>query len=1769
MSVTTNLVDIATAQTLYKSNRTTVLLATLEGTDSKVVVKTTTNAFPPTSEIEMLQSEYDLAKDLDHPHIAKITDLQEHNRTFILLREYVDGFTLANFIKNSRQLKLKEKIEIAIQITQAIKYFHAQDIINKDINANNLLIESQTLTVKLIDFGIATKNIRQTNELLNLNQLEGTLEYISPEQTGRVNRSIDYRSDLYSLGVVLYQLFTGRLPFSSEDALDLVYAHIALQPEAPHLVNPEIPETITAIIAKLLEKNAEDRYQSSLGLLYDLTLCKESLAATGLVGNFEIATTDFSTRLQIPQKLYGRETQRQQLLSIYEQATNNYKAEVVLISGSSGIGKSSLINELHKPITQNNGIFIKGKFDQLQRNIPYLALLKAFDDLIDQLITESATRLAIWKDLLVEALSINAKVMTNLLPRLELIIGEQPEVEILPVLEAQNRLENTLNNFIKAIASPEHPLCLFIDDLQWADTSSLKFLEIITQETLGKALVIIGAYRDNEIDLAHPLLSTLKILNQQQVTVTTIQLTNLAESDVYQLIDDTLQRKNKTAIQGLAKLIFQKTQGNPFFVNQFLLGLYNDRHLNFDLQLKKWVWDITSISQLNLTENVAEFIADKMRRLPSEVTELLGYAAAIGHSFDENYLVACTGFSNQSVKKGLNAAIQEEIILQRKNGYQFVHDKVQQAAYSLVLDSHKPALHLHIAQNMVATPTNDSSEKNVFSIANQYNLGLTAIHDDRARQQAITYNLLAGNKATEGNAFASARTYLLTGYQLLPANAWQTNYQQTFDYVSALAETAYQNGNFEQASHYIDLVINNAKTPQEKANIYNRLIVQYTLVQDFDKAVESAKTGLALLGFDVPEDENLGAMIGAGIGELMQSLAGRNIATLIDQSDMTDEQDQLIMKLLINAASPCFLSGKQTLWTFIIVKATTLSMQKGNTPESCTAYSSFGILSGAIFSDYHSGYEYGKLAVELANKYNNLRMKCAALFVLSAFTQPWVGSIKETFGLMNEGIRSGVNSGEMQFASYIAGNIITNIIQTHRPIREVISHINTGIAITQKAKNFFSEGTLLVMAMFYYAMAETKTDEVQISYLNLSFDQIREKYVDITPTSPLFLFNYHFSKAITQFFLANYDAGFQEMKTTENYLPAQLGSLHNIDFVCFMSLNAAIIVWQNTNEELVAQAKISLETYLPKLQLLNDINPTSYAQRYKIVQAFQAAITEDANAAMNLFDEAIDLASKNGFLSDYALFYELSAMYYGRINRKKIQEIYLAEAYQHYYYWGAYAKVELLEIAHPFLLKRSNQMGISTKQTNVREGSMISTAPTVVGNKTQDDTFTSQIDVGVVVKASLALASEVVLDKLCETLIGLVVESAGAQKGVLLLRKKGELLVFAEKTAKKTTQLINSNLTAAVQEFAIPEEIINYCLNSRKTLVIDNATTDTNFGKSAYIQKFATKSVLALPLIHQTDFVGIIYLENNLTAGAFTSKRLALLNSLAAQITISVVNAMLYENLEEKVKDRTAKLSEAYEVIQKKNLDITSSINYAKRIQEALLPAVKSIQAKLDAYVFYLPKDIVSGDFYWFTEKGANLILVAADSTGHGVPGALMSMLGIEMLNKIVHDLEIYEPAQILSDLHKGISELLKQEQTGSRDGMDIAILNIDQQTKQVQYAGAMNPLYYIQQGVFNEIKADKLAIAGQEIYEQRIFTNHTINAAIAPTTFYISSDGFQDQFGGEQHRKYMTKRYKEFLQQESSKSIAEQGENIAKEFFAWKGNTPQIDDVLVIGVRI
>ncbi|MCC3407205.1 MAG: serine/threonine-protein kinase PknK [Microcoleus sp. PH2017_10_PVI_O_A] len=1028
---------------IYSGTRTQVYRARSLGDRTPVIIKVLRNEYPSFSELLHFRNQYTIAKNLNFPGIIQTYSLESYRNGYALIVEDFGGISLKAWTGKGETVKsLVEFFQIAIALANTLDILYRQRIIHKDIKPANILINPQTKQVKLIDFSIASVLPRETQTLMNPNRLEGTLGYLSPEQTGRMNRGVDYRTDFYSLGVTFYELLARKLPFQSNDPMELVHSHIAKQPPLLHQINPQIPEALSEIVSKLMAKNAEDRYQSALGLKFDLELCGRQFAESGKIQGFAIASRDVCDRFLIPEKLYGREAEVAQLLAAFDRISNSEtiarsqsKRELMLVAGFSGIGKTAIVNEVHKPIVGARGYFIKGKFDQFNRNIPLGAFVQAFRELMGQLLSESDAELANWKTKILAALGDSAQVIIEVIPELEQIIGQQPTATELSGTATQNRFNLLLPKFLQVFTTKEHPLVIFLDDLQWADSASLKLMQLLMSESDGGYLLLIGAYRDNEVAAAHPLMLALEQIRKAQATINTIRLAALTETSLNQLVADTLTCAEAIALP-LTQLIYQKTKGNPFFSTQFLKLLHDDGLIQFDFAAGNWHCDIAKVKALALTDDVVEFMALQLQKMPKSTQELLKKAACIGNSFDLETLATVTEELSAETATNLWQALQEGLILPTTEvykfylgrareeapqtaeivSYKFLHDRVQQAAYSLIPENQKQATHLQIGQLLLQRTSAAELDEKIFEIVNQLNYGVDLLVGSDKQQQLAELNLAAGHKARASTAYVTASKYATIGLGLLNADCWETQYRLTLKLHNLAAETAYFGGDLAAMEQLVQIIWAQAKTAVEQVKAYEVKIQACAARNQGQEAVNLALGLLKMFGVEFPEQPNP-SDFQRDFQQISAKLANQSIQDLINLPQMTDAEALAAMRMLSNLI-PLAFTVTPALFPLVTLKQIDLSLKYGNAADSAFGYANYGLILCGIIGDLETGYQFGELAMILVSQFHRPEMRVKVLLPVASCIKPWQQHIRDTLKFFLEIYTLGLETGDWEFTAY-------------------------------------------------------------------------------------------------------------------------------------------------------------------------------------------------------------------------------------------------------------------------------------------------------------------------------------------------------------------------------------------------------------------------------------------------------------------------------------------------------------------------------------------------------------------------------------------------------------------------------------------------------------------------------------------------------------------------------------------------------------------------------
>jgi predicted ATPase/signal transduction histidine kinase len=1491
---------------IYESANSLVYRGVRKEDNQPVILKVLKEDYPTPAELTRYRQEYEITRDLDLDGVIKAYNIEKYQNTLVIVLEDFGGDSLKQLMVD-RPLTVVEFLLRALQIADSLGQIHAANIIHKDINPANIVWHKESNQLKLIDFGIASRLPRENPVLKNPEQLEGTLAYISPEQTGRMNRSLDYRTDLYSLGVTFYELLTGKVPFESDSAMELVHCHIAKTPKPVSEINSDIPLIISDIIMKLMAKNVEDRYQSSFGVKADLEKCLENL--TGLQDlsglQFELAQNDFLGQLQIQQKLYGREHEINILLQAFERVSEGV-AEMMLVAGYSGIGKSILIKEIYKSLSEKQGYFISGKFDEFQRNIPYSAVVDAFKELVQQLLTENEAQLLIWKEKLLTALGPNGQVIIDVLPEIQWIIGMQPKVPELGSTESQNRFNLVFQNFMRVFCQPEHPLVLFLDDLQWVDSATLKLLELILTLKDNSSLYLIGAYRDNEVEATHSLMMTLDKLREEGVIINQIILKPLAFEHINQLIAESLHH-NLATVSSLTDLVREKTGGNPFFVNQFLHTLYQEDLLHFfspkGKQKAHWQWDIAQIEAMNITDNVVDLMIGKLKKLPESARQVLRLAACIGNRFDLETLSVICEKSPAETFQDLRPILIEEFILPSSSlelgdeeihaspltirYFHFLHDRVQQAAYALIDEKQKQVVHLQIGRLLLKNTPTEVLEDKIFDLVNQFNAGMSLLTHETEKIKLAELNLLASKKARNTMAYLAADRYVNVGIACLMANSWESHYHITFELYKIRAELEYLNGHFQSSETWINLMLEKAKSIFEKVDVYVLLIIQLTMQTKYIEATQTGLEALNLLGIKLPQ-ENLEATFHDELANTEINLENRKIASLLNSPEISRHEKRLANQLLSNLQPLTFMTNR-SLFHVVTLKAVNLSLKYGHTSESAHSYAWYSHILGSVLQDYQTSYEFGRLSLKIAEQFNNLTQKCKAFDVFSNFASVWVQDLKQTNYLNNIAYEAALASGELAFAGYNLVHQLFNGFSQGMPLLELLLKSRSFIRFTEKIGHQYASDALQGIQLVILNLKGMTSEKT--SFHNEQMNEV-EYLARYSNKNFYALCRYQVLKSQVLYLYDHFYEALQCALEAEKLSDFILGTISVAEQNFYHSLCLAALTGSESKQP---QYWKKLQINQKQMKIWAKHAPINFQHKYDLVEAEKARILGQINA-IEWYEKAIAGAKENKYLHEEALAYELAAKFYLRRGMEKIAQTYLREAHYAYQQWGALAKMRDLENKYPQLLTRRDS---KIPETTFQSATIMVSASTQLQPSTQ-------LDLESITKAAQTLSGEIVLDRLLSKMMHIVIENAGAERGFLILPVDEKWVIEAEGALDKEEVTILHSLPV---ESHLPEAIISYVARTQENVVLMDATQEGLYTENPYIKTHQTQSVLCFPIVYQQQLRAILYFENNLTTGAFTETRLNMLKMLSSQIAISLENAQVMAHLDTKVKERTAQLN--------------------------------------------------------------------------------------------------------------------------------------------------------------------------------------------------------------------------------------------------------------------
>lgn len=1501
------------SEQLHEGRHSAVYRAFSVPEQQSVILKILRSQYPHFQELVKFRNQFTLTQNLDIPGVVKPLCLRPWNSSYVLVMADHHAFSLHHYCRH-QSLDWPEVLELALQLADILHHLNQSHIIHKDIKPANILIHSQSMEVWLIDFSIASLLPKERQVLQSPGNLEGTLAYLAPEQTGRMNRGIDYRTDFYGLGVTLYELLTGRLPFATDDWMELVHCHLAKPPQPPHEVNLQIPLPVSQVVLKLMAKNAEDRYQSALGLKHDLQRCLELRNEQDSDKTFELGLRDVCDHFLIPEKLYGRELEVQTLLNAFERVAQG-NSELVLVAGFSGIGKTAVVHEVHKPITQRKGYFIKGKFDQFNRNIPFSAFVQAFRGLMAQLLGESDDRLARWKAQILEAVGESGQVLLEVIPELEHIIGEQPAVPELSGLSAQNRFNRLFSQFVQVFTTPEHPLVIFLDDLQWVDSASLGLLKLLMVEAQSGHLLVLGAYRDNEVFPAHQLMLTVDELKKQNAAIHTVTLAPLGQLHVNQLVADTLLCEPEVAVP-FSKLVYQKTQGNPFFMTQFLQGLQSDGHLTFNRDLGYWQCDLVQVQQLALTDDVVAFMEERLQKLPTPTQDVLKLAACIGNLFDLATLSLVCDRTPQTVASDLWPALQAGLVIpesalykffQGENrdltdtaaittSYRFLHDRVQQAAYALIPEAQKQTTHINIGQSLLSRLSPTEIEERLFDIVNHWNVGIAVLTDPSEQQQLCQLNLRAGEKAKGAIAYDMAQHYAATAVEFLHPQSWQTDYAQTLAIHNLSAEAAYLNGDFAQVTHWTEQILQHAQQ-LDQTKAYEIKILTTVAQKQFLEAIELGRQVLKQLDIDIPREPDA-QEIQQALDTTAKLVPQAQIQSLVDLPEMTDPKSLAALRILNSIAVSVYLAQPQ-LFPLIVLAQVKLSILHGNAPISAGAYARYSLVLCGKVNDIEAGYAFGQLALTLSEQFSNREINTRVLLMVGALTLPWQQHLNTAIPLLQQGYIDGLESGSLEAAAlshyyesqsaYLVGQELGDFAQQTRLYSEHIRqikqavHLQNNELLRQVALNLMGEG------------------EEPWAIGGEAFDETVMLPQYQTANNLLGLFCFHVHKLMLCYWFNQPEQAIAHAQQAVDYLPGVTAQATVPVFYFYDSLARLSESVSDIDSAISERSEASLDLEVvyknrAKLEHWAQFCPENFQHKLDLVDAEYHAYLGQKLEAIEHYDRAIQGAKENQYIQEEALANERAGRFYLNWGKEQAAVGYLQAAYYCYGRWGATAKTDDLERCYPDLLQPILQQ---THQASTSLGTLNNIAPLTLSIHSSTSTsepssqgINQTLDLAAILKSGQALSTSLDLDELLEKLAVIGLRTSGADRLQLLLPEEDGSWQIRVNATPGTTQLDATPLIALAN---LPIQLIQYVKHTQEVLCIDGLEAELPI-VDPYLQEHQPRSVLCLPLLHQGNLSGLLYLENQATAGVFTCDRITILNFLCSQAAISLENAKLYES---------------------------------------------------------------------------------------------------------------------------------------------------------------------------------------------------------------------------------------------------------------------------------
>lgn len=1475
-------------QVLYEGVETIIYRAINRKNKNPVIIKSLRGETTNPLLAFRLSKEYKTLEEISIAGVTKVHELVTTNNQPLLVMEDFGGVTLSAFFRK-RKFDLQEFLNIAIRLADTLGQLHQNKIIHRNISPDAVLVNPTTCEIRLIDFETSTRISNGPVSPHNPAMLQGMITYMSPEQTGRMNRTVDHRTDLYSLGIVFYQMLTGTLPFDTDDPLELIHCHMAKKIVPASVRKPGIPPVLSDIVAKLTAKIADERYQTAFGLKEDLEHCLRSYVSTGSLTFFTIGVQDVMTSFKVPETLYGREEEVAQLLQALATVTTG-KSVFLQVNGLPGIGKTSLVQEIHKPVTQSKGYFIAGKFDQYNTTVPFHAFRQAFAELLQYQMRESREKLHVLKEDLLQKLGANISILTALIPEYELLLGKQKAaVELMPT-EAKNRFFFTLRDFVKIIATPEHPLVIFLDDLQWSDDASLHMMRELMARPIPY-LLLIASCRTNEISDGHPAFLALDDIRKTGL-LQEINVNPLEKEAVSRFVSQAMLASAET-IQPLTDFLFRRTAGNPFFICEILKAIYREGLMHFTYPAGPWVCAVGDVAKLNISDSVVQFMTERLKELPEATQKILEWASCLGTRFSLVLLKKILGKEASELSDLLWPAVEKELVVPLSDDYPlvevdfdldvlftFLHDRIRQASYALLSEQEQREHHLAIGRTLLQT-TSPKKPEELAEIVRHYNRGWKLLTDPLEKVRLAEMNLALGKRTQAAVAYHSALHYFENGIALIGQDGWNKHYRLLFELYKGLAQNAYQTNDVKAAEESIELLLQHAKTNLEKVEVLSLRIRQYNTVGKAEEAIRSGVEGLALLGFSLPE--NPGPIpVFREITLAKWNLGRQKVQALATAPVVTDPVIKAAARLLTEIAPAAFILGRDNLFGLTQLKIVNLSLKHGNCPESSYAYITFGVLLKEAFGDLQAAENFGQLGLQINEQLEDIEYRCRVIAAYGVLTHHFSHHWNTSSDWFQKGVEAGRLSGDLFYLAHCAANC--TVWNPALDIATSLAEQQKYLAVVKDTNYEDAIDTVLINLQATKNVLGRTYDSHTLNDDTFTEEDCLKRMVERKYTSGIGI--YYIRRAEILLFYEAYEKAWEAIKEADRYGKSllSLAYLTRLCVVAFFVCAGSLA----TGKGLAVRAKKKrMRKEFSRMKKWAGFNPNNFFHWQKLMEAELYEESMPFQKTSAAYEAAISLARQNGWPLDEAFANNLAAKFYTRLGNKAAIP-YWTDCYKLYQKAGATGKTEFLKQMYGDYIGDAMKLTSQPADSNLGKG--------------MDNV---NLDLATILRSSQAISEEIGLKSLLCKMMQIIVMNAGAERGVLLLEEDGALYIEA---ATDGNEVVSMQHLAVPDAEMLPQSIVNFVSNAREAVVIDNAAVEGEFKTDEYISLYRPKSVLCSPLLLMNRLYGIIYLENNLSVGAFTEERLNVLNLLSSQMAISIQNAKLYANLEQKVEQRTQEL---------------------------------------------------------------------------------------------------------------------------------------------------------------------------------------------------------------------------------------------------------------------